>query len=444
MPSPPLRLLFSRLKVGHITLRNRFVFLPHSNNFAIGELPSDRERFYFAERAKGGVGLIIYGSQPVDGQRGAMRTNLKHQGIVPRYQLLSDEVHKHGCYIVAQLIHEGHSAKHSETGLEWRAPMSASTQPRGKVVAGEMGREDIQRAIDDYCRGAGKVKAGGMDGVEIRGRSLPGDFLSSAYNHRQDEYGGSLDNRLRFYLELIKAVRTEVGPNLIVGVRLTLDEMAKPGYDLEEGVEIARRVVATGQIDYVNTAIGPNDEFSAHIQGPMPLPRGYAVDASRAVKEAVKVPVIAHGGINDPFQAEQILAAGQGDLIGMARGLIADPEFPNKAHEGRLKDIRKCPGYHEVCQGRNEKYLPITCVQNPSAGREQTLGMGTLKPAAVTKQVMVVGGGPAGLKVAEVAARRGHQVTLYEKEKELGGQINLAQKPPFRESVGEISQHLIN
>ena len=154
------------------------------------------------------------------------------------------------------------------------------------------------------------------------------------------------------------------------------------------------------------------------------------------------MPVIAEGRINDPLLAEQILAEGKGDLIGMARGLIADPEFPNKAREGRLDDIRRCIGYQEVCQGRNAKRQPITCVWNPAAGREKELGIGTIKQATAKKKVTVIGGGPAGLKVAEVAARRGHQVILYDRGSKLGGQINLAQSLPYRDHLGEITEHL--
>ena len=237
----------------------------------------------------------------------------------------------------------------------------------------------------------------------------------------------------------------ELGSDLIMDVRINADQVDPNGYGVEVGQEIARIMAGSGKIDFITTAIGGSGVSSSrgvYIQGPYPLPQGYGVYASEAIKKVVDLPVVAQGRVNDPIQAEEILARGQGDLIGMARGLIADAEFPNKAREGRLNDIRKCIGYHEVCQGRNLRQRPITCVHNPAAGREKELGMGTLRPAPVKKKVMVIGGGPAGLKLAEVAALRGHQVTLYEKAEELGGQNNLAKRLPHREHLEEITDHV--
>ncbi len=446
MAESSLKLLFSPIQVGKLTLRNRIVFLPHSHNYPLEELPGEREADYFAERAKGGVGLIIYGTQYVHRTGCSPWVNASDPRVVERYKRITDMVHQHGAYITAQLMHGGSRHSASEVSLEWRMPYGPSSRFGDGTMSREMDHDDIQRAIEAYRLVARHIKVGGFDGVQIRMNSgLTEEFVSSESNQRSDEYGGPLENRCRFSLDIVTAVRDVLGPDKIMDVRINADQVDPEGYGVEVGQEIARIMAASGKIDFITTAIGgPGTRSSRgiYIQGPYPLPQGYGVYAAEAIKKVVDIPVVAQGRVNDPIQAEEILSKGQGDLIGMARGLIADAEFPNKAREGRLNDIRKCIGYHEVCQGRNLRQRPITCVHNPAAGREKELGMGTLRPALVKKKVMVVGGGPAGLKLAEVAALRGHQVTLYEKGDELGGQNNLAKRLPHREHLEEITAHV--
>ena len=445
MTDSSLKLLFSPIKIGKITLRNRIVFLPHSHNYPVTALPGNREAHYFAERAKGGVGLIIFGTQYVTATGSPAQANASDPRVVERYKRITDRVHEHGCHISAQFMHSGSSYTSSEEGLDWRMPYAPSSRIRDGTIAREMEYDDIQQSIEAYRVAARHVKEGGFDGIEIRlTAGLTEEFISGITNKRTDEYGGTLANRLRFPLEIIGAVRDEVGSGLVIDVRMCVDEIIPGGYGVEEGQEIARLLAASGKVDFITTGIGfAGASLSVlYHQGPYPMPQGFAVYAAEALKKVVDIPVVAHGRINDPLQAEQILAEGKGDLIGMARGLVADPEFPNKAREGRLDDIRRCIAYHEVCHGRNYKRSPITCVYNPAAGREEELGIGTLRPASVKKKVMVVGGGPAGLKLAEVAARRGHTVTLYEKAEELGGQINLAKRLPNREHIEEIATYL--
>ncbi|RLI26963.1 MAG: hypothetical protein DRO52_01495 [Candidatus Hecatellales archaeon] len=213
------------------------------------------------------------------------------------------------------------------------------------------------------------------------------------------------------------------------------------GYTIKEGIEIARRLEATGKIDYISTDLGAADILHMNLP-PSSIPPGYALEFIANVKSEVKLPVIAFGRINDPVQAESILEEGKADLIGMARALIADPELPVKAREGRLEDIRACVACNQGCVWRVFARLPITCIQNPAAGRERELGIGSLKPAAVKKRVVVVGGGPGGLKTAEIAALRGHRVTLFERLGELGGQVNIASRIPSREELSGIVRYL--
>lgn len=446
MTDQSFKLLFSPIQVGKLTLRNRIVFLPHTNMFVLEQLPGEREVYYFGERAKGGVALIIFAAQLVHPSGGIPMVNATNPKVVERYKRITDKVHQHGAYMSAQLMHRGSSHAYSEEGLdEWKTPYGPTKRFWDGTLCREMDHDDIQRTLEDYRLAARHVKEGGFDGIQIRlNHGLPEEFLSEPSNQRTDKYGGSLENRLRLGQEMIAAVRDEVGPDMIMDVRLCADQAYPEGYGIEQGQEIARMLAATGNLDFITTAVGgaSSEIAGASLQGPYPMPEGYGVEASAAIKKAVDIPVVAQGRINDPIQAEQVLAAGQGDMIGMARGLIADPEFLIKAREGRPDDIRKCFAYHEVCQGRNGKRRPITCVHNPSAGREKELGIGTLKPASVKKKVMVIGGGPAGLKTAEVAARRGHQVSLYDKAQQLGGQLNLAIRLPYRDHLGEVVTHL--
>ena len=441
MAESPFKLLFSPLKVGKLTLRNRIVFLPHTNYFPIGDLPGERELYYFGERAKGGVGLIIYGGQFVHRVGGGPFVDVTDPKIVERYKRITDKVHEHGAFISAQLVHAGATQFFSESGLEWTMPYGPSPMRAAGAITREMDHDDLQRTIEAYVRAARRVVEGGFDGIEVRlNAGLLQDFTSGITNRRSDEYGGSVENRLRLPLEIIKAVREEAGPNIVMDTRICVEEVTPGGYGIEEGQEIARLIEACGHIDFINTAIGWAS--SPDIQGTYPIPLGFGIEPAAAVKRVVDIPVVAQGRINEPAQAEAVLAEGKGDLIGMARGLIADPEFPNKAREGRSDDIRKCFAYHDVCQDRNTRRFPISCIWNPSAGREKQLGIGTLQQAGEKKRVLIVGGGPAGMKVAEIAASRGHLVTLCDKADQLGGQINLAIRLPFRDHMGEIPSFL--
>lgn len=441
MPDSPFKLLFSPIKVGKLTLRNRIVFLPHGINFPVEGLPGDREMYYFEERAKGGVGLIIHGVQVVHSSGGAPFVNAGDPRVVEQYKRITDAVHQNGSYIFAQLLHWGTQHDMNEIGLGWRMPYGSSARPYERTITRQMTHDDIKRAIEAYVVAARHARQGGYDGIEVRmNNALVLEFVSALFNKRTDEYGGPLENRLRFAKEVINAVHSEVGRDMVMDARICVDEVVPEGSGVEVGQEIARSIEATGKIAFINTSIGVADGqgsvagvYAAH---PYPFPEGHGVYAAEALKKAVNIPVVAQGRINNAELAERVLAEGKGDLIGMVRGLIADPEFPNKAREGRAEDIRRCFSYNDICQRRPRR--PVSCIWNPAAGREQELGLGTLKPAAVKKKVVIIGGGPAGMKLADVAARRGHQVSLYEKSNQLGGQINLAIRLPYREHLAEI------
>jgi mycofactocin system FadH/OYE family oxidoreductase 2 len=309
----------------------------------------------------------------------------------------------------------------------------------------EMEIEEIQECIQFFARSAVHVKEGGFDGIELQlgHSSLIRQFLSPATNFREDAYGGSFENRLRFCLEVVDAVQRAVGPDFTLGVRLNADEMhPRGGLTLEDAKQIAIRLEATGQIDFLDLSLGTFHNLYL-VEGSMHTPLAYTVPLSAAIRSVVNLPVYATNRINDPHLAEKILEDGQGDMINMVRALIADPELPNKAREGREEDIRQCIACNQGCIGRMGLGYTIGCMQTPAAGNERELGVGTLMPCDVPKKVVVVGAGPAGLEAARVAALRRHQVILFEKKEEVGGQNLLAGKVAGRQEIQGVTRWLI-
>lgn len=445
--SAQYKYLFSPIKIGSMTLRNRIVFPAHLTNFAEHGLPTERQAYYYAERAKGGAGLIITEEHSVHPTDFAYEKLIHafNAEVIPGYRRITGMAHQYGAHIFAQINHNGGQASGIYSRLPVWAP-SPVADPLFREVPKEMEPGEIAQVVAGYARVARHVREGGFDGAELQGShsSLIRQFLSPHANRRTDEYGGSLENRMRFLREVIAAVRQAVGRDFALGVRLCGDELIEGGLQLEETVEVARRLAAEGQIDYLNTSIGTATHTLYMVEGSMHVPPGYALYIASAIRRVVDVPVIGVSRIKDPLQAERALAEGHADLIGMVRAQIADPEFALKSREGRAGDIRLCISCNQECIGRMGLNLSLGCIENPAVGKEKELGAGTLRPAARPKSVMVVGGGPAGLKVATVAARRGHHVTLYEKDKVLGGQVNLAARVPNRAEFGDLVRNLMH
>lgn len=436
--------LFSPINIGTVSLKNRLVFLPHSTGFTTQEgLPSERHAYYFAERAKGGVGLIIGdGSQIVHpSARIKWLINAYDTAVIPGYKRITDAVHAHGARIFSQIYHPGASIGGEESRHPVLAPSNVPDIAR--EVPKPMDKGDIEAVIEGYALSAKNAVVGGYDGVELQAgsSSLIREFLSPLTNLREDEYGGSANARRRFAVEVIEAVRGAIGKDFVLGLRLCLDEKKPGGYGLKEGLEVGRTLAETRKIDYLNTDTATLARIDL-TSPPTPMPQGYNLEAVEKLKKAVRLPVIASGRIKDPLFAEEVLAEGKADLIGMARQLIADPETPNKAFEGRLDDIRYCVGINQGCLGGLYTVGHIRCVQNPAVGMEKELGIGTLMPAQHKKKVVIVGGGPAGLKAAEITARRGHEVVLFEKRK-LGGQVDIASRGANRAEIAGITAYLI-
>jgi mycofactocin system FadH/OYE family oxidoreductase 2 len=441
--------LFSPFQLGPVTLKNRLVLLPHLVQYARDHLPSEQEVHYYRERARGGVGLIIWGSQSV--QPGStLHSDIYACDSRARsgYQRVADAVHAHGAQILAQLTHYGNQAL-SDVTLEledWTMPpIAPSPVPDGFIgaVPRPMDERTIRDVIAAFAVSSENVVAGGLDGVEVQvgHAGLLRQFLSPFTNRRTDRYGGSLENRMRFVVEVLEAVRAAIGRDRVLGVRLCCDEDLEGGLQVRDAVEIARRLDATGLLDYLSSDIGVLS--SPDLMNPsMTTPPGYALHTAVALKRATDLPVIAFGRITQPGHAEHILEHGMADLVGMARQLICDPETPRKAEEGRAEEIRYCMGCNQACYGRTWRNQPISCTHNPAAGRERLWGAGTLDRAATARRVLVVGGGPAGMKAATVAAQRGHEVVLVEASERLGGQITQFAAAPGRDGFLECVLYL--
>ncbi len=424
-------------------LRNRIVFLPHVTFYADGQRPSDRHRHYYEERARGGVGLIITESQfvhPTGGHGKCVNAGSREAMLAWRETI--EAVRSHGACMFAQLTHHGIEAFTPDTLLPQWAP-SAVANPAVREIPKPMTVTEIREVEDAFRRAAGYALEAGFDGIELKvgHDGILRTFLSPLFNRRDDEYGASTpEGRLRFVLETLAGVRKEIG-DVPLGIRYCLDERIPGGYGLDEGLAMAAEIARTGLVDYLSADLGTWASMDAGL-APMAVPDGYADAVTAAARRATGLPVVAFGRIVSPGHAANLLATGIADLIGMARQLIADPEWPRKVAEGRPEDIRPCVHCNQECVGRLARALPISCVHNPAAGREQALGAATLRPARRRLKVVVIGGGPAGLKAAEVASLRGHRVTVVERRRTLGGQVALAATAPGFQEWGEIVKHL--
>jgi len=429
MTSNQFQHLLSPIRIKDVDIRNRIVSTGHGTGLGEHRAPNQRLIDYHVERAKGGCGLIIVEIGSV--HPSCITPLIGHdERLIPEFRKLTDAVHEHGAKVVLQVGHIGRQRFHGQR-LAW-AP---SAMPfRFYDVVGltpkEIEVEEIQEVVEGFGKAAYITKESGFDGVEIHslyGNYLLGGFVSPYSNKRTDEYGGSLENRMRIVYEVMDAVRKSVGDEYMVGMQLNGDDLTPGGLGLEDFKEIASLIDQTGQIDYLVAKAGTYWAVNMVIPD-MQHPLGLWVPFSSAFKEVTeKAMIIAVGRINDPVFAEKVLADGHADMVAMTRAQIADPDLANKVREGRLEDIRPCLACNDGCWGRIYGGF-FCCTHNPAAGRERRLGNGTLLPAENKKKVMVIGGGPGGLKATEIAARRGHRVSLYEKRGELGGQVKIAVK----------------
>ncbi|MBI4317066.1 MAG: FAD-dependent oxidoreductase [Chloroflexi bacterium] len=437
--SEQFKYLFTPLQVGSMEVPNRLVCLPTTTGFGQDGRVTPTQVSYVAERAKGGAGMVIVaGFDPHPSCAGFGRFAAYRSDYVPEFRAVADAAHRYGARAIAQISHSGRQAT-SFFGDRALWAMSAIPCPAYREMPHEMDLDEIRETVDYFAQSAANMEAAAFDGVELHGGHgyLLQQAMSPWSNHRTDSYGGSLENRTRLVLEVIDAIRASVAPSFVLGIRISADELQPGGLDMEEMSEIARILEATRKIDYISVSFAGAKRYILDMSAPVaPL-----VFMAARIREVVDLPVIASQRINDPLLAEKILADGHADLIGMARALICDPELPNKAKQGRLDDIRACIACLQECR-RTAKGGLLGCTQNPAVGKEAELGIGTIKPAAIKKKVVVIGGGPGGMEAARVAALRGHAVTLYEKNTQLGGQVNIAALAPGREEIGGVVRYL--
>lgn len=432
--------------LGNAVCRNRIVMAAHSYGYVDEGLPTQHLVDYLAERAKGGVALVIMGGTSIslEGSLVERVASNVDDRIVPWYRKIADVVHGHGAVVFDQLAHVGGQLDAYE-GSRVVGP-SAIPHEMCNAIPVELTISEIGRIIDDFAEAAYRARLGGIDGVELKCDQgfLVHQFLSPYYNRRSDKYGGTFRKRLRFLIELVGKVRTTVGNDFVVGTRITGDAISPGDLTLDDGIEIARAIEDTSDIDYIHVNGATNSTYPGYLlgHGDSSVEHANFARLARAVKEAVDLPVIASSLILDPRDAEHLIASGAADMVAMTRAHIADAEVVNKATEDRFEDIRPCVLCNQGCVGNHWAGSDVRCIHNPATGRERELGIGTLAPAKDRKTVAVIGGGPAGLEVARIAAIRGHKVELYEKQETLGGQILLAGRLPYRQGLLDIVHYL--
>ena len=417
-------MLLDPIEIGGITIRNRIVMPAMHLNYTPECEVTDQLVSFYEERARGGAGLIVIGGCRIDEYSGAYgMIGLDDDRYVPGLKRLTDAAHKHGARISAQLYHAGRYVHTFFIGGKQAIAPSAVTSRFTREEPREMTREEIATTVENFARAAVRAHKSGFDGVEILCNTgyLLNQFLSSITNRREDEYGGDLSGRMRFPLEVVEAVKAVAENTFMVQMRLGGNDFMPDGNTLTETRIFARELENRG-IDAFSITGGWHETRVPQL--PMEVPRGCYVYLARAVKEVVDKPVIACNRINDPALAERILREGSADMVGLARGLIADPDLPLKLSRHRSDEVMPCIGCNQGCFDHIFALEGVACMVNPRAGREgeipHDLHSGT------PRNVLVIGGGPAGLSAAATAAGLGHEVTLYEKSDVLGGQLNLA------------------
>jgi 2,4-dienoyl-CoA reductase (NADPH2) len=434
------RYLWSPLQLGPVEVRNRIVFSAHLTNYARNGLPTEQHAAYYAARAAGGTGLIIteeHSTHPTDWPYEKLIHGF-HREVIPGYRRITDAVHRHRVPIFAQINHNGGQASSMYSRLPVWGP-SPVADPLFREVPKAITQAEIDEIVAGYALVAEHCAEGGFDGIELQcsHSSIVRGFLSPATNHRTDDYGGSLENRARLLVEIVAAVRKEIGRGMALGVRICGDELIEHGTTVDDAVRIAEIVEATGHVDYINTSIGVATASLFMIEASMHIPPGYAMFIPSAIRKAVELPVVGVGRFKDPLQAERALSEGHCDLVGVVRGQIADADFVAKARAGSTDETRLCLSCNQECVGRMGLNRWLGCIENPRTGRESE-GVGTVKLTTKPKSVMVVGAGPAGLQAAIAARRNGHDVTVYEKEAVAGGQVRLAASVPNRAEFGDM------
>jgi len=437
--------LFEPGTIGKLSLKNRIVMAPINTGLSFKEgWLTQRGIDLFAARAKGGAGLIIttFMSPSKKLEPSIGEPVLDSRQSISWLSDLAEAVHDYGAKVCVQLCPGfGRNATPNPAlphgGLIAPSPLPCVKDPN--VIARELTIEEIEELVKDFEFSAKIISDAGIDAIEIHAHQgyLTDEFMTALWNKRTDKYGGDLDGRLRFPLELIAAVRRAAGADFPITFRYPISHYLDGGRDVEEGLEIARRLEAAG-VNAIDVNGGCYETYNL-AQPPTSQPRGCWVELAEMTKKVVNVPVIVAGKLGYPELAEKVLQEGKADFIALARYLLADPDWPNKVREGRTEDIIPCVGCHEGCIKRRRFFKGISCAVNPATGREKELA---ITPAEKKKTVLVVGGGPGGMEAARVAALRGHKVTLWEKGNALGGNLIPASAPDFKDDYRLLINYL--
>jgi 2,4-dienoyl-CoA reductase-like NADH-dependent reductase (Old Yellow Enzyme family) len=434
--------LLSPIKLRHLELSSRVVFGPHTVNMSHEGLPGDRHFGYYRERARGGAAMIVVEPVPAHRTGVLIRGNFLAESdeVIPHFRRITEECHSHGTVMIHQIYHVG---GHGDQDNSWEPYWSPSGMPSMHDPWGSHAVSDaeIEELIEAFVAAARRDKEAGFDGIEFYAayNCLTDQFWSPITNKRTDRWGGSLENRMRFAVEVLSRIRKMAGEDFIIGMTVTGAEPVPGGLSIEDKQEILSILDGRGLIDYVSCGTGSYlHDFSRIVPSFQHGMKLGAPDAA-AYKAVLKhARVTAESRIKTPQNAEEILSAGHSDLVSIVRGQIADPHWVAKTREARAEDIRPCISCNQVCIGRRMRDYWASCLVNPSVARESEWDGDIPAPAGQPKDVLVVGGGPAGLEAARVAAQRGHRVRLAERGAELGGQFRLAAGQPERGEIGAL------
>ena len=433
--------LFSPIEIRGHTLRNRIVFGAHTANMSEQGLPGERHLAYYRERAKGGAAMLVIEPMPVHPAAVLTRGNFRHSTdeVIPHFRKITDAVHAEGALILQQLYHVG---QHGDSDNSYHANWSPSGLPSYHDSDGShtMLETEIEETIEGFVQAARRCRDAGFDGVEVWAayHGLVDQFWTPWSNLRTDRWGGSLENRTRFSREIITRIRKICGEDFIVGIAVNDEPDFEVALQRESLAEIISAHDKDHLLDYVTCGTGSYFDFYK-LMPTFLYPERLGADLAEVLKGAVShALVIAESHIRTPANAEAVLSAEQADLVSIVRGQIADPHLSNKALEGRAEDIRPCLSCNQMCWGRRGRDYWISCLVNPSAGREFEWGGDRFIKTKSPKKILVVGGGPAGLEAARVSAERGHEVTLVEAGDRLGGQFSLAGMQPRRGQINDL------
>jgi 2,4-dienoyl-CoA reductase-like NADH-dependent reductase (Old Yellow Enzyme family)/thioredoxin reductase len=451
MTSGALDALWQPLRINHLELPNRIYVSAHTMGFTDEDLVGEQLGDYYEERARGGVGLLIAGMECVH-HTGWQRPYPKawREDSGPRYERLAERVHAHGAKIFTQLVHVGIQTYGTED-LDDHHPAfgpSAVASPGYGRIAKEMDFDDIGMIIGAFGRAAELRQMAGIDGVEVHGAHgyLISAFLSTINNKRTDSYGGRVENRCRFALEVGAEIRRRCGEDFPVGFRMSFDEfIGQGGFLPETSAQLLAELNRPGIFDYFSISGGTYHSPWAFFPPASAGVETLNVPNATIAREVVggKVPIAVAGGVYTVERAAKIIESGAADLVAMTRAHIADPEVANKARTGRANEIRRCVGANQSCVARYAIGAPSTCTVNPAAGRENRFSLTAIKPSSAPRRIEIVGAGPAGLKFAEAAAQRGHLVTVFERDDEPGGQIRWAARLPNLARWGDMVDDLV-